>query len=309
MDKPLVAVVAGPTASGKTALGIEIAKRLGGEIVSADSMQIYKNMDIATAMPTSVEQAQAVHHLIGFLSPGEDFSVAKYKELAFEAIDDILSRGKLPVVVGGTGLYIDTLINNTEFLDYEKNDIRQSLEQRAEKEGIKSLFGELQRVDPKAAERLHINDSKRIIRALEVYMSTGKTISQQCELSHLNESRYRFCVIGLTAENRQYLYDRINLRVDKMLEAGLIDEAKEFFEMNPGNTAKQAIGYKELKPYLDGFVSLEEAAEKLKTETRRYAKRQLTWFRRNDKIHWLSVDTTDKDSLFDRACEIINSER
>lgn len=309
MDKPLVAVVAGPTASGKTALGIEIAKRLGGEIVSADSMQIYKNMDIATAMPTSVEQAQAVHHLIGFLSLGEDFSVAKYKELAFEAIDDILSRGKLPVVVGGTGLYIDTLINNTEFLDYEKSDIRQSLEQRAEKEGIESLFSELQRVDPKAAERLHINDSKRIIRALEVYMSTGKTISQQCELSHLNESRYRFCVIGLTAENRQYLYDRINLRVDKMLEAGLIDEAKEFFEMNPGNTAKQAIGYKELKPYLDGFVSLEEAAEKLKTETRRYAKRQLTWFRRNDKIHWLSVDTTDKDSLFDRACEIINSER
>lgn len=309
MDKPLVAVVAGPTASGKTALGIEIAKRLGGEIVSADSMQIYKNMDIATAMPTSVEQAQAVHHLIGFLSPGEDFSVAKYKELAFGAIDDILSRGKLPVVVGGTGLYIDTLINNTEFLDYEKNDIRQSLEQRAEKEGIESLFGELQRVDPKAAERLHINDSKRIIRALEVYMSTGKTISQQCELSHLNESRYRFCVIGLTAENRQYLYDRINLRVDKMLEAGLIDEAKEFFEMNPGNTAKQAIGYKELKPYLDGFVSFEEAAEKLKMETRRYAKRQLTWFRRNEKIHWLSVDTTDKDSLIDRACEIINSER
>ncbi len=309
MDKPLVAIVAGPTASGKTALGIEIAKRLGGEIISADSMQIYKNMDIATAKPTHQELSQAVHHLIGFLDPDEDFSVAKYKELATEKIEDILSKGKLPIIVGGTGLYIDTLINNTEFLDYDKSDIREKLEKRAETDGIEVLFSELKAVDPESAERLHINDNKRIIRGLEVYYSTGKTITQQCELSHLNESKYRFCIIGLTAENRQYLYDRINLRVDMMLRDGLIEEAKQFFALKLGSTAKQAIGYKELKPYLDGFISLEEAVEKLKMETRRYAKRQLTWFRRNKNIHWLSIDTMDKEPLFEAACEIIENER
>ncbi len=309
MNKPLVAVVAGPTASGKTALGIEIAKRFGGEIVSADSMQIYKNMDIATAKPTELEQSQAKHHLIGFLSPGESFSVAKYKELAEKAIDDILSLGKLPIIVGGTGLYIDTLINNTEFLDYEKSDIRETLEKRADSEGAETLLSELKKVDPETAERLHINDRKRIIRALEVYYSTGKTITTQCELSHINESKYRFVVIGLTAENRQYLYDRINLRVDMMIDEGLIEEAKRFYSLNLGSTAKQAIGYKELKPYLDGLISLDEATEKLKMETRRYAKRQLTWFRRNKNIHWLEIDKLERESLFNAACEIINKER
>lgn len=309
MKKPLVAVVVGPTASGKTSLGIEIAKRLDGEIVSADSMQIYKNMDIATAKPTPEELSQANHHLIGFLDPGEDFSVAKYKKLATDAIDDILSRGKLPIVVGGTGLYIDTLIKNTEFLDYEKSDIRNELEKRALNEGIEALYSELMKVDPETAQRLHINDNKRIIRALEVYYVTGETITHQCEVSHLNESKYRFCVIGLTAENRQYLYDRINLRVDLMLKDGLIEEAKEFFAQSPGCTAKQAIGYKELKAYLDGFVSLETATDKLKMETRRYAKRQLTWFRRNYSINWLPVDLMSKEELHDKACEIIKNER
>ena len=309
MNKPLVAVVVGPTASGKTSLGIEIAKRLDGEIVSADSMQIYKNMDIATAKPTSDELSQARHHLIGFLEPTDEFSVAKYKSLAEAAIDDIISRGKLPVVVGGTGLYIDTLIKNTEFLDYEKNHIRQELEKRDETEGTEVLYNELIKVDPAAAERLHINDKKRIIRALEVYYSTGKTITHQCEVSHINESRYRFCIVGLTAQDRQYLYDRINLRVELMLQEGLIEEAKEFFASNPGGTAKQAIGYKELKPYLDGYTSVEEATERLKMETRRYAKRQLTWFRRNAAINWLAIDTITKDELIDTACQIINSER
>ncbi len=309
MNKPLVAVVAGPTASGKTALGIEIAKRFGGEIVSADSMQIYKNMDIATAKPTELEQSQAKHHLIGFLSPGESFSVAKYKELAEKAIDDILSLGKLPIIVGGTGLYIDTLINNTELLDYETSDIRETLEKRADSEGAETLLSELKKVDPETAERLYINDRKRIIRALEVYYSTGKTITTQCELSHINESKYRFVVIGLTAENRQCLYDRINLRVDMMIDEGLIEEAKRFYSLNLGSTAKQAIGYKELKPYLDGLISLDEATEKLKMETRRYAKRQLTWFRRNKNIHWLEIDKLERESLFNAACEIINKER
>ena len=309
MNKPLVVVVVGPTASGKTSLGIEIAKHFDGEIVSADSMQIYKNMDIATAKPTDEEQAQAKHHLIGFLDPDEDFSVAKYKELAIKSIDDIISRGKLPVVVGGTGLYIDTLINNTEFLDYEKSDIRVKLEGRAESEGIEALYSELKDIDPRTADKLHINDNKRIIRALEVYYSTGKTISDQCELSHLNESKYRFCVVGMTAQDRQYLYDRINLRVDIMLETGLVEEAKQFFAHTLGITAKQAIGYKELKPYLDGYITLEEAVEKLKMETRRYAKRQLTWFRRNKDIHWYSIDTMDKDKILNSIFKMIDEER
>ncbi len=309
MDKPLVVVVLGPTASGKTSLGIEIAEKFGGEIVSADSMQIYENMDIATAKPTADEQARVPHHLIGFVPMGEAFSVAKYKEKATEAIEDILSRGKLPVVVGGTGFYIDTLVKNTEFFDYEDSGIRTKLEERLENKGIDALFAELGKIDPGTAERLHINDTKRILRALEVYYLTGKTISEQDEMSHLNESRYRWCLIGLTAEDRQYLYDRINLRVDKMIDEGLIEETKSFFAGEVSSTAAQAIGYKELRPYLDGLVSLDEATEKLKMETRRYAKRQLTWFRRNKDIHWLNIDTLTADELVSEACRIVENER
>lgn len=307
MKKPLVVAVVGPTASGKTALAIEIAKRFGGEIVSADSMQIYKNMDIATAKPSEQEMAEVKHHLIGFLEPDESFSVAAYKQLAMEAIDDIISRGKLPVVVGGTGLYVDTLINNTEFLDYEKRGIRDELTKRAQKEGIISLYNELMRVDPDTAQRLHLNDEKRIIRALEVYYSTGLTISRQCELSHLTESSYSWCIIGLTAKERQFLYDRINLRVDLMMQQGLIKEAEDFFASRISNTAKQAIGYKELKPYFDGVCSLDEALDNLKMQTRRYAKRQLTWFRKNGDIFWLEIDTLSKAQLVEEALKIISS--
>lgn len=309
MKKPLVAVVLGPTASGKTSLGIEIAERFDGEIVSADSMQIYENMDIATAKPNADELSRVRHHLIGFLPADESFSVAKYKEKATQAIDDILTRGKLPIIVGGTGLYIDTLIKNTEFFDYEESDIRTKLEERCKSEGIESLYRELISIDPVTAQRLHINDNKRIIRALEVYYSTGMTISKQEELSHVNESKYRFCLIGLNAKDRQYLYDRINLRVDMMLSEGLLDEAERFFTGETSKTAAQAIGYKELKPYLDSLVSLEEATEKLKMETRRYAKRQLTWFRRNPDIHWINIDEYDKNKLIETACDIINNER
>lgn len=309
MNKPLVAVIVGPTASGKTSLSIEVAKRLNGEIVSADSMQIYENMNIATAKPTKEERQDIPHHLIGFLPIGENFSVAAYKEKAISAIDDILSGGKLPIVVGGTGLYVDTLVNNTEFLDYEKSDIREKLEKRMEEEGSESLFEELKKVDSVAAEKLHLNDTKRIIRALEVYYSTGKTITEQCELSHLHESEYDWCLIGITAENRQILYDRINQRVDIMMKDGLLEEAERFFQSDFSKTAKQAIGYKELKPYLDGLISLTEALEKLKMETRRYAKRQLTWFRRNEKIHWLKIDELTKDALTDKAINIIEEHR
>ena len=309
MKKPLIPVIVGPTASGKTSLSIELAKKLNGEIVSADSMQIYKKMDIATAKPTDDEMQGIPHHLIDFLEPGEEFSVALYKEKAIAAIEDILSRGRLPVVVGGTGLYVDTLIKNTEFLDYEKSDIRQKLEKRNEEEGTRKLLDELAEIDSVAASKLHLNDVKRIIRALEVYYSTGKTISEQCELSHINESPYDWCLICLDATDRQVLYDRINLRVDIMLDMGLIKEAKAFYCSDISSTAKQAIGYKELKPYLDGLVTLDQATEKLKMETRRYAKRQLTWFRRYENINWLYIDTLTKEELLSAALKTIDKHR
>lgn len=306
MKKPLVVVIAGPTASGKTSLAIEIAKRLDGEIVSADSMQIYKDMNIATAKPSKDEMASVRHHLIGFLDCTEEYSVAMYKDDAVKAIKDILSRGKLPIVCGGTGLYIDTLVKNTKFFDYEKNDIRSGLEKDAEEKGIEYLFDKLSDVDPITASRLHLNDHKRIIRALEVYFSTGKTISEQEELSHIEESEFDWCIIGLTAEERQFLYDRINQRVDIMLDEGLLEEAEEFFSNLHSATARQAIGYKELKPYFDGEASLDASVEKLKMETRRYAKRQLTWFRKNPDINWICIDRTGERSIADIAIEIIN---
>lgn len=307
MTKPLVAVVVGPTASGKTSLAVEIAKKFNGEVVSADSMQIYRGMDIATAKPTKQEMQGIPHHLISIIKADEVFSVNEFKNAATEAIDNILSKNKLPVVAGGTGFYIDTLVNNTEFLDYEKSDIRQKLESRYDQEGITGLYSELERIDSEAAKRLHENDTKRIIRALEVYYSTGKTISEQEKLSHLNESPYRFCVIGINAKDRQVLYDRINTRVDLMLEAGLLKEAEEFFSLPVSSTAKQAIGYKELKPYFDGVCSLEEATEKLKMETRRYAKRQLTWFRKKNNINWIYIDGKSKEEIIREASEIILS--
>ena len=309
MKKPLVVVIVGPTASGKTALSIEIAKKLRGEIISADSMQIYEKMNIATAKPTTEEMQGIPHHLIGFVPVGESFSVAAYKEKALDAISDILGRGKLPIVAGGTGLYVDTLIKNTDFPEYEENGIREELEKRFLKEGIEVLYNELRTIDPDTASRLHLNDTKRIIRALEVYRLTGETLTQQCAVSHLNESDYQWCVIGITAKDRQYLYDRINKRVDIMVENGLVEEAKEFFSSASSKTAKQAIGYKELKPYFDGDVTLQQALDKLKMETRRYAKRQLTWFRRNENIRWLEIDCTDKEQLIESAIKIINEYR
>lgn len=302
-----VVVIAGPTASGKTSLSVELAKRLNGEIISADSMQIYKEMNIATAKPDEEEKCGIKHHLMDFLSPDEEFSVAEYKKLACEAIDDILSRGKLPIICGGTGFYIDTVVNNTEFLDFEKSDIRSQLEKRADEEGTEKLLEELRNVDPESASVLHKSDRKRIIRALEVYYATGKTKTEQNLQSHINESKYRFCLIALNAEDRQFIYDRINLRVDMMIKAGLIEEAEKFYSSLISSTSKQAIGYKELKPYLDGEAELDQCIEKLKMETRRYAKRQLTWFRRNPDINWINIDTSP--DMVAEAEEIINRYR
>lgn len=307
MKKPLCIVIVGPTASGKSSLAVAVAKKENGEVVSADSMQIYKRMDIATAKVTEEEADGVPHHLIDFVEPWESFSVAEFKELAVSKMHEIFSRGKTPVLAGGTGFYVDTVINNTSFLDYEKNETREELLKRADEEGLESLWNELFSVDEKSALKIHKNDRKRIVRALELFKTTGKTMSEQRELSHLEESEFSFCIIGLTANDRQFLYDRINRRVDVMLQNGLLEETKAFFENEHSQTAKQAIGYKELKPFLDGEISLEEATENLKRETRRYAKRQLSWFRRNEKINWLNIDEESEETLLQKSLEIIEN--
>ena len=307
MNKKTVIVIVGPTASGKTSLSIKIAKKMQGEIISADSMQIYKEMDIATAKPTTEEMQGIPHHLMGFLEPTENFSVADFKVKALSAIEDIFKRGKQPIVAGGTGFYVDTLIKNTTFFDFDKNEKRNELSDRLEKEGIEKLYDELKEVDPASAEKLHINDIKRILRALEVYYSTGKTITLQSELSHENESEYNWFIIGLTSGNREILYDRINRRVDIMLDNGLLDEAEKFFSSEKSGTSKQAIGYKELKPYFDGEATLEEVTESLKRETRRYAKRQLTWFRRNPDINWIDISDLDNEEILKKAFDLLEN--
>ncbi len=297
---PLI-VVAGPTASGKTALGVELALRLGGEVVSADSMQIYKGMDIASAMPAKEEMQGVPHHMLSFLEQGERYSVASYCEDAKKCINDIVSRGKLPIVVGGTGLYINSLIDNIEYTQGETDlSIRKALTEKLEQQGIAALLDELRAVDPESAERLHENDTKRIIRALEFYYQYGTTITQQAAASKLNPSPYNAFIIGLKAKDREFLYNRINKRVDIMAQNGLIDEAKRCLSEQNG-TAAQAIGHKELLPYFSGEATLEPALDRLKQQTRRYAKRQLTWFGRDERINWLMIDEfEDKEQLF--AC-------
>ena len=303
---PLIAVI-GPTASGKTSLAVEICKKLNGEAVSCDSMQIYKGMDIATAKPTNEEMQGIPHHLIGFVQPDEVFSVYKYCEKAKEAIFDIASRNKQAVLVGGTGLYFNSLVDNVEYLPEETDfELREKLKKRAEVEGAQSLLSELRTLDPEAADKLHVNNVGRIVRALEIYHSTGKTKTEQNEGSKTKPSPYSLTAICLDARNRQFLYDRINRRVDIMLESGLFKEAEEFINSKAGSTAKQAIGYKELTPYFMGEKSLEECIENLKMQTRRYAKRQLTWFRRDPRMNYLYIDDyKNNDELLNEAIRII----
>lgn len=310
MNKIPVVAVVGPTASGKSDLAVEICLRLDGEAVSADSMQIYKGMDIATAKPTDEEKKGVRHHMMDFLDNTEPYSVAVYQQAAGACIADIHGRGKLPVLVGGTGLYIDSLLNNVKFSEDSYNEsLRCSLMKRAQDEGTDKLLDEVRAFDPEYAEKLHPNNVKRIVRALEVYKTTGTTMTAQLELSK-RESPYNACVIGLDAEDRQYLYNRIDRRVDIMLERGLEQEAREYLSTKNGSTSAQAIGYKELKPYFDGEISREEAVENLKRATRRYAKRQLTWFRRNECINWLYIDKYEnKENLVKDALSIVESYR
>lgn len=306
MEKIKIITVVGPTASGKTSLAVKLAKIFNGEVISADSMQVYKGMDIATAKPDEIEMDGIKHHLISIISPDEEFSVSLFKDMAEKAIKDIYSRGKLPIVAGGTGLYVDCLINNTTFLDNTKNvEIRNLLQTRLENEGNESLYKELLEKDPEAAEKIHPNNSLKIIRALEILYSSGNTLTEQNLQSHDKESEFETLIIGLNANDRNVLYDRINLRVDLMVENGLVQETEKFFSTDTASTACQAIGYKELKPYLDGLLTLEEAKGNLKQATRRYAKRQLTWFRRNENIKWLNIDDGTNEDLVLKAESIV----
>lgn len=287
-----VIVIVGPTASGKTSLSIELAKRLNGEIVSADSMQIYKYMDIGTAKPTIEEMQGIKHYLIDEVLPSEEFNVVKFKELAEKYIDEIISKGRQPIVVGGTGLYISSLINNINFSETECDwELREKLQKEAEEYGVQYLHDKLKQVDIDAANNIHPNNIKRVIRALEVYYQTNKPISYHNEISRAVPPKYEFILVGLTMD-RQYLYDRINKRVDVMLENGLIDEVKRLVDSGYAHsiTSMQGIGYKEILAYLNGETTLEDAIEIIKRDSRRYAKRQLTWFKRIKEIKWFGID-------------------
>lgn len=308
MGKIPLIVVCGPTASGKTALGVSLAKIFGCDIVSADSMQIYKGMSIATAKPTDEEQDGVKHHLIDFVEPCACFSVADYVELARDAISDIYSRGLTPLLCGGTGLYISSLVDNVSFDDTCADvQLRKELSELAKEYGNEYLLDMLRRFDPEAAGRLHPNNLTRIIRAIEVYKISGVTISEAIRRSK-SESPYNPCMIGINYSDRAKLYDRINARVDKMVKDGLVEEARHVLSKSDLGTSYQAIGYKELKKYFDGERSLEECIERLKMQTRRYAKRQLTWFRRDERIKWVYPDLIGSyDGVVSAAADIIRS--
>ena len=287
--------IAGPTASGKTALAATLAKELNGEVVSCDSMQVYRRMDIGTAKPTLEEMQGIPHHMIDVAEPWEDFSVSRYCEMAAPIVDDIISRGKIAVIAGGTGLYMDALIRGNAFAPFPATGVRERLEAQADAEGMEAMLSRLRAVDPDAARRLHLSDRKRILRALEVYLETGETITEHNRKTQAVPPRYSPLWLGLDFARRGELYRRIDLRVGLMLQQGLVEEIRGLLaEGIPEKaTAMQAIGYKEFVDALDGRCTIEEAADQVRQSSRRYAKRQLTWFRRNKAIHWLIRDTGD----------------
>ncbi len=295
-------IIAGPTASGKTALAILVADALSGEVVSADSMQIYADVSVGTARPTAEEMQGIPHHLLGFLPLQQKYSVARYIEDADKAFRDIYHRNKIPVMCGGTGLYIQSFLENRKLFEEESDpSLRQRYKEMLEEQGIEPLLHRLRSVDPDTADRLHPNDTNRIIRALEVYDTTGRTITEQNELSHTEPSPYPGCLFVLDFHDRQALYDRINRRVDVMLKNGLLDEAERVLRTDPDATVTQAIGYKEFAPYFEGTTTLAEAADRLRQQTRRYAKRQLSWFRRMEGAHTLWVDNYDSPAELAQA--------
>ena len=288
---PKIAVLTGPTATGKTALGVALASALNGEIVGADSMQLYRYMDIGTAKPTKEEQQGIPHHMIDCVSPQENYSVSRYVEDASRVIDDILSRGKLPILVGGTNLYIDSLLSGRSFApEGSSTGLRQTLAREWAERGGEAMLEELRQVDPESANRLHLHDQKRILRALEIYRATGRTKSAWDRETQLLPPRYEAGILALTFENRQDLYDRIDHRVDQMMERGLQREVSALLSrgLDPDSTAMQAIGYKEMVSALRGECSVSEAADRIRQSSRQYAKRQLSWLRRNGSLHWIS---------------------
>ena len=286
--------ICGPTASGKTGLAVALAKRLDAEVVSCDSMQVYRGMDVGTAKPDAAEMDGVPHHLLDVAEPGEAFSVSRYVELADAAIADIHSRGKVAIVCGGTGLYMDSLIQGQGFAPPPDHGERAYLEQAAEKKGMQFLYDMLKDADPETAEKLHVSDRKRIIRALEVFLMTGLPLSYHNAQSKLKGPKHEADWIGLTFRDRAKLYARVDARVEQMMANGLADEVRSLLArgVDPKTTAMQAIGYKELAAALRGEGSIEQAVAEIQQATRRYAKRQLTWFRRNEAIRWLYVDET-----------------
>ena len=283
-NKAKVIVICGPTASGKTALSIEVAKKINGEIISCDSMQIYKDMNIGTAKPTKEEMGKIKHYLIDYVLPTERYSVAEYKKDAKKAIKEVIEKGKTPIIVGGTGLYVDSLIYEIEYPEIKfDEEYRKKLEKEVEEEGLEKLYEKAKKIDPIAIQKISKTDKKRIQRVLEIYHATGKTKTEQEIISRQKEPEYAYKVYGLLWD-RQKLYDRINLRVDIMIEQGLIEKYSEF------PTAMQGLGYKEVVQYLNKEITKEEMIEKIKQETRRYAKRQMTWFRKNKQTIWLNAE-------------------
>jgi len=305
---PKILVITGPTATGKSMLGVLLAKTTDGEIVSADSMQVYKNMDVGTAKPTDDEKLGVRHHMLDIVQPWQDYSVSRYVSDAALCIDDILRRGKLPIVVGGTGLYIDSLLLGRGFQPRAETALRRELEREYDKNGGESMLQRLREFDPDSADKLHMNDKKRIVRAIEVYTSTGKKLSQHDLETKMLPPRYDAVKFALTFSDRAVLYSRIEQRVDEMLQRGLESEVRGLLDMGvkPGCTSMQAIGYKEMAGAITGNYSIADAVEMIKMESRRYAKRQLTWLRRDTGVRWI---VWDKSPDIEKGVGIILSER
>ena len=298
--------IAGPTASGKTALAVEVAKAFNGEVVSCDSMYVYKRMNIGTAKPTAEEMDGIVHHMIDVAEPDQDFSVSKYCDMAGPIIDDIVARGKTAIIAGGTGLYMDSLVKGNDFAVTASTGVREKLEKQAEEVGFAVMLEQLRAIDPEAAERIH--DTRRIIRALEVFYETGETMTAHNKRTQSIPPKYNPLWLGLDFTDRADLYDRVNRRVDLMLEMGLLKEIEDLLASGVPRrcTAMQAIGYKEFVDVLDGNCTLELAVDNVKMFSRRYAKRQLSWLRRNEKIHWiLRTPETPAEEIIRQARQVI----
>ena len=308
---PKIVCVVGPTASGKTKMGAAIAKRFGGEVVSVDSMQIYRGMTIGTAAPTAEEMEGIPHHMIAVADPAESWSVARFTQAADACIQDILSRGKLPVLVGGTGLYLDALVRGNNFAEgHAGTAVRQALQKRMAQEGAAVLLEELRTIDPEAAEKLHLKDEKRILRALEVWQETGKTITEHNRETQAVPDKYEAVYIGLDFQNRDDLRARIDRRVDIMVEQGLLQEVRDLLSSGIPRTATalQAIGYKQFLAVEEGRATAEDAVEEVKLRSRQYAKRQLTWLRRNEAIHWIRWEKVpDFQAALQNATEILTA--